>query len=249
MTRLFSFGCSFTQYKWPTWADIMGKSFDHYENWGLMGAGNFFIAASVSEACATRQIKEDDTVVIMWTNVFREDRYIEWWKPVGNIHTQNFYNDDFIYRYITERGCYIRDLAVMYSTKKMLDSIGCKYTMLSMVDLSNPKQYENSHTTNSSDILEAYKEVIDVIKPSVHDVVFNYDWHSIPSATKWYVEKFRDPHPTPKEHLQYLDIVMPELEITSETREWVNSIETQIQHNKQITDDFKNNHLIMRDRL
>jgi len=35
--RLFAFGCSFTQYKWPTWADILGKSFDLSYNLGKSG--------------------------------------------------------------------------------------------------------------------------------------------------------------------------------------------------------------------
>ena len=38
MTRLFTFGCSFTQYWWPTWADILGYQHDFYENWGRCGA-------------------------------------------------------------------------------------------------------------------------------------------------------------------------------------------------------------------
>ena len=32
-TRLFTFGCSFTQYMWPTWADILSKNFNFYESW------------------------------------------------------------------------------------------------------------------------------------------------------------------------------------------------------------------------
>ena len=29
--RFFSFGCSFTQYHWPTWANVIGMHFD-YDN-------------------------------------------------------------------------------------------------------------------------------------------------------------------------------------------------------------------------
>lgn len=44
MTRLFTFGCSFTKFFWPTWADILGQEFDYYENWGrLLEAINSFL--------------------------------------------------------------------------------------------------------------------------------------------------------------------------------------------------------------
>lgn len=249
MNRLFTFGCSFTQYKWPTWADILGTAYHHYENWGMMGGGNFYIAASVSEACATRKITKEDTVAIMWTNVMREDRYIDWWKPVGNIHTQFFYDEDFIAKYITERGCYIRDLAVMYSTKKMLDSIGCKYVMTSMVDLNNPNQYENTHMKSPSNIIDAYSEVVDIIKPSIHRVVFKCDWNSRVATPKRFAGDIRDPHPTPKEHLVYIDAVLKDFKVSDSTRAWVDEVDHQIQTHQKISDKFTEHHLLWRNRL
>ena len=47
--RIFAFGCSLTQYFYPTWADIL---IHHYksegttigENWGRSGAGNQYIS-------------------------------------------------------------------------------------------------------------------------------------------------------------------------------------------------------------
>ena len=46
--RLFVFGCSFTMYAWPTYADFLGYEFDHYENWGFPGLGNRAIAERVA---------------------------------------------------------------------------------------------------------------------------------------------------------------------------------------------------------
>ena len=225
MKRLFAFGCSFTNYVWPTWADILGKSFDHYENWGQSGAGNLFIAASVSEAHARRQITENDTVIIMWTNVAREDRYVNGWVTPGNIHTQSIYDDNFIRNHVTDRGCYVRDFAVMNLTKKLLDGIGCKYIMLSMVDMNNPRQYEHSPNDSVTDVFDVYHELVNVIRPSVHKTIFNYDWFGRSPNNKYFgVKGFkkRDPHPTPLEHLEYIDIVMPELDISPNTRDWLN---------------------------
>ena len=38
--RLFTFGCSFTKWSWPTWNDYIGLSFDEYYNFALGGADN-----------------------------------------------------------------------------------------------------------------------------------------------------------------------------------------------------------------
>jgi hypothetical protein len=69
----FAFGCSFTNYSWPTWADMIGKEFESYENWGKSGGGNQFIFNSLMECVVKNKISKDDTVIIMWTNISRED--------------------------------------------------------------------------------------------------------------------------------------------------------------------------------
>ena len=48
-SRLFVFGCSFTMYEWPTYADFLGYEFDQFENWGFPGLGNRAIAERVAE--------------------------------------------------------------------------------------------------------------------------------------------------------------------------------------------------------
>ena len=84
-TRLFTFGCSFTQYMWPTWADILSKNFNFYENWALAGAGNLYIFNSIIEAHKRHQFKNDDTIIIMWSGLTRIDYYKNnSWQPQGS---------------------------------------------------------------------------------------------------------------------------------------------------------------------
>ena len=34
--RLFTFGCSYTRYNWPTWADIIADDLQiPFQNWGV----------------------------------------------------------------------------------------------------------------------------------------------------------------------------------------------------------------------
>ena len=69
--RLYTFGCSFTKYKWPTWADFIGTQFETYENWGQPGAGNFFIATQVYECCQRNCVGVDDTILVMLSSTNR----------------------------------------------------------------------------------------------------------------------------------------------------------------------------------
>jgi len=91
MQRLFTVGCSLTRYHWPTWADILGQSFDNFENWGNRGAGNRQILERFSELVVKNDFTEDDVVVVQWTNYHRFDQHqwdntiTESWYPAGNV--------------------------------------------------------------------------------------------------------------------------------------------------------------------
>ena len=70
--RFFAFGCSFTKYKWPTWADILGTKFEEYYNFGRGGACNTYIMNKFIEADTKYKFNwETDYIVIMFTNFNR----------------------------------------------------------------------------------------------------------------------------------------------------------------------------------
>ena len=73
--RLFTFGCSMTKYHYPTWADILGKNWEYFENWGRGGAGNQFIFNSIIECDQHNRFNESDTVLILWSALSRYDYY------------------------------------------------------------------------------------------------------------------------------------------------------------------------------
>lgn len=183
MTRLFTFGCSFTQYWWPTWADILGYQHDFYENWGRCGAGNQFVFNALIECDLRNTLTKDDLVCIMFTNVCREDRYVQKnWLTAGNIFSQKIYDAKFLRRFADIRGYYIRDLATIYAIDKLLTQIGCKKFYFSMIDITHPNQFEASDWSDElKDLSEFYQPTIDKIRPSVHKVVFNNDWDSRPN--------------------------------------------------------------------
>lgn len=182
--RLFTFGCSFTQYDWPTWADILAREFDQFENWGKLGAGNHFIFNSLIECHIRNIISAEDTVAIMWTSIGREDRWVRGrgWVTPGSIYNQFEYDNSFVKKWADPTGYLIRDLAFVSAARQILDSIGCRYYFFSIVPFEYYDDSQDPDQTFSLDkrVVALYNKDISWIKPSVYEVVFNRDWYSRP---------------------------------------------------------------------
>ena len=136
--RLYTFGCSFTKYKWPTWADFIGSQFEIYENWGQPGAGNFFIATQVYECCQKNCVGVDDTVLVMLSSTNRFDiiNRNSTFLTEGNIYSSLSLPKEFVENIWSEEfGIYLTWFTAN-SIKKLLDGIGCKYKIMTAFDLT-----------------------------------------------------------------------------------------------------------------
>jgi hypothetical protein len=229
MKRLFTFGCSFTKWTWPTWADILAKnqSYDLYENWGQSGAGNLFIFNSIIECNLRHKFTKNDTVRVMWSTTHRMDHYRDQkWKLCGGIQSvQALKIGPF-----DLRGYYIRDLAFIHAIDQLMSSVGCDFVMMSMTSLIDDwaSAAENSMLQNPEflslkqeiddcrDIVGLYQETLNKIYPSIHKVVYDHDWTSRPQHAK------NDFHPGPLLHLEYLDKILGDGYISTDTRNIVN---------------------------
>lgn len=242
--RLFTFGCSFTAYKWPTWADLLGQEFEGYYNFGQSGGGNLFIACSIAEAHARYKITSDDTVMVMWTNVTREDRYhTHSWITPGNIYSQETYSDEFVKKFITVKGCYVRDMAQIHLIKCFLEGTGCKFYFMSMVDLDNYDQYEMQKSKEVVDIMTIYGDTGKIFLPSVHRVIFKFNWYKIPLYPAGPTRQ--DSHPLPTEHLSYINQVLPYYKFSQKTVDFAKDVTLEIQEsykkfNQYDSSDWKN---------
>jgi hypothetical protein len=214
--RFFAFGCSFTEYTWTTWADLIAKEIPDSYNFGMGGGGNQLIFNKLIQANARYKINKDDLVIIMWTNCAREDRYVDsGWLCSGNIYSQQTYDQDFVKKFSCERGYLIRDLASINATDIILSSIGCDYDFLSMVPVDQINQYNNRYNKdNVSDVISLYKSSIDKIKPSVYESVYKNNWNNGDRIFVRYSKEMHpmiDFHPSPRMHLKYLKFVYPEI--------------------------------------
>lgn len=238
MKRLFTFGCSFTQYwRWPTWADILGKEFDFFENWGICGTGNSAVLYNLLECYQRNNITADDTVIVMWTNTSREDRYVNGrWREGGNIYWSagSDLPREYVEKFADERGFLIRDLAIISAVKNLLEHWRCRWYFLSMVPLAASNEVVGLGNNPAfaiqdvSDVINLYKNTIETIRPSIFEKIFNNDWTSRSGIYDANVGR-RDFHPTPLEHLMYLDCILPEFSIKESSRLWAETITKEMQ--------------------
>ncbi len=94
--RFFAFGCSYTRYCYPSWADFIGVNFDEYYNYGRAGASNTYIMNKLVEADDKFNFNSDnDTVIVMLTGIGRFSYMIETqWITNGELLSNFAYTKD-----------------------------------------------------------------------------------------------------------------------------------------------------------
>ena len=226
MKRLFTFGCSFTNYCWPTWADAIGTSFfDEYYNYGRPGACGRYMSEHLVRAHHIHDINKNDVVMMMWSTFDRETRYLpnnqyskrynvlgDGWFAEGSVAGQ--YDKSYL-NYVDAIDLIHKHLMFVDLCHSFLQNIGCEYHMLSMIDINEHIDYCNQC------LHENYQELkmcdVDL------DMVMNYPalQNFIPSVYSlhpyWEYDNFIgnfdfriDSHPLPDEHIHFLQQAFPE---------------------------------------
>ena len=251
--RVFAFGCSFTEYKWPTWANVLQFEMPQAEfyNWGKTGGGNVYIASMIMAVNQKYRFTQDDLIMIMWSTHCREDRYIgTGWLTPGNIYTQNFYSEDFVKQFSCAKGYLVRDLAYMTSTKYALQSLPCDYLQLRSVPVDWDRKYFDG--VDFDGVLNLYEDIINDFPPVLYDSVTNgrggwingheYDWPGI----KIHSDKFLDYHPNPEMYMNYLLNIG--VNISEKTQEYVKQLTRELKtknNEDEIVDWWRSTHKAM----
>jgi hypothetical protein len=248
--RFFAFGCSFTHYKWLTWADIIGNDIEYYENWGMGGAGNHYIFNSVIEADARYNFNKDDLVIIFWSTKEREDRYLNnKWIHASPSMMEDVYGRDWIKKFGTDlRSFLIRDLSYMKAIQTIMAHKECNWANFAWYEFFNSsklrEKFQGKQPTKSG-LLEWKRTSQNIFQGGAiadffddRDVIALYQdvFTNIDATYKWYndgrLEKRNVPnndlHPTPEEALGFLDWVWPENTLSDSARELANKWQQKI---------------------
>lgn len=236
--RLFTFGCSFTSYWWPTWADLLLSQIDG-QNWGLSGVGNKCIFESLIECDLVNQITSEDKIIIMWSGFTREDRYMNnHWMGFGNVYNaEPQYDKAFLTKYWDDKGCILHNLNFICAAIKLLEAKGCDWTMASMVPLSTLENLQDITEDMSSfkqhlSFIEQFKvkwirqDLCSFFQES-DCLKFTWDGPKIKKLFK--ATPFFDNHPTPLVHYNWLKkhfdpSVLPPESLVKEYEEQVNAL-------------------------
>lgn len=209
--RFFAFGCSFTRYFWTTWADIVAHDLEvpQYFNLGKSGGGNEFMLNRFMQVDQLYDINEHDLVVVCWTNVAREDRYLDnGWISPGNIYTQPVYNDEFVKTYYRNpENLILHDFAYIKAVRTALEHKGCQWHFLQMLPIFDIfDQWRSNIRPKNAKFNLLLEPEIKHLKPSFYEVLWNFD---IKNKEREHKKKYvyDDFHPSPLEHFQYLDSV------------------------------------------
>jgi len=172
MKRVFAFGCSYTAYSYPTWADLLHLDFDHVENWGLPGIGNRAIAERIAECHAKNKFTKDDIVIVQWSSHLRNDWYstssntdrFAGWRTYGSIfnyHNAKLYDKEWIDTFFFEPAYVMHTLNSIVATQSLLKSTGCAWYMTSIGDvreLGNDLRQNDNYGELTNDAVSAGKQ-------------------------------------------------------------------------------------------
>lgn len=246
--RYFSFGCSFTFYKWPTWSHLLHSEMTNVShiNLGRSGAGNLMTSSRIIEADARYKFSETDFVAVMWTTFCREDRWIDkrgGWIHPGNIYTQDEYDEGFVSKYCDPLGYLIRDMALIAIATKFMEQSSATFFPL----LSVPFTYQqDTNESRVDEILNIYSEEISMFPPSLFNLEMNQEWtpgHSYYSEHHRGI--FKDYHPSPIRYWNYLDKL--KLPLTNISKDYATRSTEQllIATNEKEIEGFNFNHSIV----
>jgi hypothetical protein len=230
--RIFAFGCSFTNYYWPTWADIIAHENPQadYINRAMPGAGNTYIVAHISQAIRYFNIGPNDLVTTMWSTFYRQDRYKiddyldqKRWRLPGNIYTQDDIPHDILLKYFNDtRGYAIRDFALIDTTQRMLQ--GADFDSVSMWGVSPKLQnyYGLSQHPECEvqwkDVELLYKDLDSHILPDLLGTGCGGHWEETFTFKNEDNSDFPDYHPKTSKYAEYLDKIG--IVLTEDTKQW-----------------------------
>ena len=121
--RIITFGCSFTKYLWPTWANVISDILEvPLFNQGTAGIGNVAILHKMLAWKLHYGFNDTDLVLVNWSNFTREDRIKNgYWRSGGNVTMSRFYNDKFIRNYWDEENDFVKNAGAIIMANEIFN--------------------------------------------------------------------------------------------------------------------------------
>jgi len=211
MKRLFTFGCSYTNWCWPTWADYIGINFQEYYNLADSGCDNKNILFNVLQADKTHKFTKDDTIIVMFTS-FNRCSYFKNYElyNVGDVVKAQD-NHPMTNKYPYEAGIYDSWISAN-SIKTIFDTKDLNYQFIQAMPYDfmwkNHKVLNTRTDIKYSTLVKDYNESL-YVKISLDEWARKkYDFDS--EQVVWQDNGMNDGHPTMKMHLDFVKAFFPQ---------------------------------------
>ena len=202
---IYTLGCSFTKWHWPTWSDWLEAYSDQpVTNWAYPGFTNELIYQTL--LANLDNIKPTDHVYIMWTGNNRAcNWYDQEWIEQHQCH--GFFPDQSSRLWLMSnrpwQGLYkthpdylpsqthmiVNNFTIMFNTQLLLKNIGCRYTMMFWQNpwLDTRETFKPSFSTAwdlkqhiTSAEVERAKTIMSM--PTVSQILKHMDWNNFVDA-------------------------------------------------------------------
>ena len=204
--RFFAFGCSFTDYRWPTWADIIGNQIDLYYNFGGAAHSNSLIARSVIRANLLHNFTENDLIIIQWTDILRDEYYTNGiFRGTGNILHNTIFDTEIELENMAA-AYYQRDYEYISMINENLILKNLEFNFISM------SRFLSAESSLPFDVnqISPYRKFQSV--PNFLEECFQGDWNNSNSVQIYDgKETIVDRHPDCVEHLDFVVKIWPSL--------------------------------------
>lgn len=205
--RIFTFGCSFVEYSWPTWADMILYE-NEGRNVGLCGTGVESMLYRFIDADRAFSFTKDDIIIMIFTTPIRWDLIVNMqWCMYGQTITSD------LIKYEDKLFCIDGLMYKSYYSMKIIDDL-IKSKGLKAIYGSVNNPYEN--VGNYFEILNISDQTRDLIRYVSDNVKIDLkDFHTqlyekTPGweTTKIYSNGQCDYHPRPKDHFMWVKNVL-----------------------------------------
>lgn len=234
MKRCFAFGCSYTNYSYATWADLIGVNFKEYYNYGRAGCSNTYIMNRIIEADHIYKFDPATDFVIVMLTGFGRFSYLPPntnWQTKGDLYSYNHNTNDPI---TTEfvNNMWSDDWAVYQSwiaakvIKQTLKNI--KHHIVMGIDNS---AYINGTASVSDHMKPMAAEIYDILDANITLDEWK-EKNQYYDSPNWTEENRTDGHPSTNVYLKYIEEFFPRFN-TTKTRKFVNRWNKDFDHTSQ----------------
>lgn len=218
--RLFTIGCSYTCYNWPTYADFLGAHFKEYYNLGKTGCGNQYIFNTLANVIKLEDLKPEDCLIVQFTSVARYDTVKKglWGGGAGNIYNQDLYTAEWVQDHVSLEYNAVELHSYIEIVNKLFESLPCKTQLLWMlnptIDTFLGEPYNNYWRLDLNK--EDYKNALSFLKS--HTKTFSKGFlddglalFQIDYDTPMYYRGQLDTHPNTTSHILYAEKIKEHL--------------------------------------